>query len=226
MVEAIDHGIAVGQFYVNLLSRSVGVAELGYWTGPSHQGHGYAAEALGLLRDWVPEQFGVDRLTLYIDPENVASLRTAAAAGFEAEAEFAGYELVGDEFRPMIRFGWGSGSGDIGTVARLEQRMWANGYRDSPEWFDRHLHRDFVEIGASGRQWSRSEMLAEPIGEIECEVPLPDLEIDMLSDDKALVTYRSVQPDRVAHRTSVWLRAADGGWSLRHHQGTISTGLT
>ena len=39
-------------------------------------------------------------------------------------------------------------------------------------------------------------------------------------EDAALVTYRTVEPDRVARRVSVWTRT-DGTWRLRYHQGTV-----
>ncbi len=40
-------------------------------------------------------------------------------------------------------------------------------------------------------------------------------------DGVALVTYRTVEPTRVALRVSVWMRGADGAWRLRYHQGTV-----
>jgi RimJ/RimL family protein N-acetyltransferase len=58
--------------------------EIGYWIAPDARGHGYAAEATATLADW---GFGVGlpRIRLACDVQNLASARTALAAGFRFE---------------------------------------------------------------------------------------------------------------------------------------------
>ena len=53
-----------------------------------------------------------------------------------------------------------------------------------------------------------------------------DLEPMSLSADIVLLTYRIDDPERPSLRCSVWVRADDGDWLLRFHQGTLvrSTG--
>jgi hypothetical protein len=87
---------------------------------------------------------------------------------------------------------------------------------------------EFVEFGSSGRRWSRAATLDAlrdaPPADVEIEAFL----VDLLSDDIALVTYRSrvAGPDgrrTEALRASVWVRR-DGAWRIRFHQGTAARG--
>jgi hypothetical protein len=98
----------------------------------------------------------------------------------------------------------------------------ALGRRD-PSWpggIGALLDPRFLEIGASGRTWTRAtigELLSQPTPET---VRFVDFDVIHAGDDCALVTYRTVEPDRVARRVSVWTRT-DGTWLLRYHQGTV-----
>jgi RimJ/RimL family protein N-acetyltransferase len=58
--------------------------DIGYWIAPAAQGRGYATEATRLLADWAFGH-GVRRVQLNCDVRNVASARTALAAGFRYE---------------------------------------------------------------------------------------------------------------------------------------------
>jgi RimJ/RimL family protein N-acetyltransferase len=61
-----------------------GDPEIGYWVAPPARGQGYAAEAAGVLAGWAFE-LGVRRVRLLCDVGNIASARTALAAGFRFE---------------------------------------------------------------------------------------------------------------------------------------------
>src|SRR5690606_38782805 len=50
-------------------------ASMGYWVIASARGHGFAAAGLRAAADYAFESFKVERLELYIEPENAASLR-------------------------------------------------------------------------------------------------------------------------------------------------------
>jgi len=211
-----------GNLFIDLSMQSVGCASVGYWIAASHRGQGLAGDALRLARDWAPSEFGVERLTLYIEPENTASLRTAISAGFVPERRLATFERVGDRFAEMVCHGFGQGgqaAADRAIVGVLEHRMWMNGYRDAAEWFDHWMHADFGEFGRSGTVWTRPVILAQQIGEIDVSLPLSDLAMDRLNDDTMLVTYRSDQGIGPANRSSLWLREGDE-WRMRFHQGT------
>ena len=110
-------------------------------------------------------------------------------------------------------------------IVELERMLWRPESRNDPEVVDRLLHRDYVEVGSSGRLWARDEIL-EPVGEFTAE--LADFSAVSLTADVVLVTYTSVVADlpgtdevtqRPVRRTSLWVRSGDR-WGLRFHQGT------
>jgi ribonuclease HI len=112
----------------------------------------------------------------------------------------------------------GAADGDVGAeLARLERAMWDVGTRSDPVWMDAHLAADFLELGRSGRCWSRDEVIAERPDAIACRIE--DLDVRFLVAEVALVTYRSIEPRGDALRTSVW-RYDALSWRLVHHQAT------
>jgi glyoxylase I family protein len=108
----------------------------------------------------------------------------------------------------------------------LELALARRDARALPAGFEAVLHEDFVEIGSSGRTWSRNEVLAalrtgavRPRG-----VAIDGFAAVPLRPDTVLVTYEAVVdaepgPGRRTSRSSIWL-FLDGGWRLRFHQGT------
>ncbi|MGI8677351.1 MAG: GNAT family N-acetyltransferase [Jatrophihabitans sp.] len=64
--------------------RLTGQADVGYWIAPDARGHGYAREVCRLLASF-GFGLGLPRVQLVCDVRNVASARTALAAGFGFE---------------------------------------------------------------------------------------------------------------------------------------------
>lgn len=64
--------------------RLTGQQDVGYWIASDFRGHGYAAEATGVLTDWAFAH-GLRAVRLMCDVRNVASAHTALAAGFRYE---------------------------------------------------------------------------------------------------------------------------------------------
>jgi hypothetical protein len=86
---------------------------------------------------------------------------------------------------------------------------------------ERHLHRDFVEFGKSGKVWTRDDVVAFVIADPPEMVAISDLEVVRLKDDLALITYRTVSGDDTrALRSSIWI-FEEGRWQMRFHQGTL-----
>ncbi len=109
------------------------------------------------------------------------------------------------------------------TAAWLVAAETALGRRDAswPGGIEALLDPAFLEIGASGRTWTRAtigELLAQPSSPASAR--FVDFDVIPIGQDAALVTYRTIEPDRVARRVSVWTRT-DGAWRLRYHQGTV-----
>ncbi|MEM9465614.1 MAG: GNAT family N-acetyltransferase [Actinomycetota bacterium] len=78
-----------------------GRAEIGYWVRPGARGRGAAGAALALLADWALAHLDLHRLSLFIEPGNTASKRTADHGGFEYEARLRQWERIGTEPRDM-----------------------------------------------------------------------------------------------------------------------------
>lgn len=81
------------------------------------------------------------------------------------------------------------------------------------------LDPDFEEFGVSGRMWTRDAMMASLAEDASADVSLDVLNVDVLDDATALLTYRTAGRTGSALRSSLWRRSA-GQWRLRFHQGT------
>jgi hypothetical protein len=80
----------------------------------------------------------------------------------------------------------------------------------------------FREHGASGRAYSRTDVLDSYEFGCPMEIELDDFGVVMIGPDAALATYRSRGTDgRQSHRASVWVRN-DDRWQMVFHQGTMT----
>ena len=89
--------------------------------------------------------------------------------------------------------------------------------RADPDAVAALLDPAWTEFGASGRRWSRAEMLAviAPVGDPDLEV----LSVEPLAPDVVLLLWRSHTDAGSSLRSSVWVRSG-GRWRQRFHQGT------
>ena len=82
---------------------------------------------------------------------------------------------------------------------------------------------DFLEIGSSGRKYSKSDVLDALPDLPRRKFSLNDFQVRELAPDLALVNYRSqaVAKDSIAwaHRTTIWARR-NGQWQIVFHQAT------
>jgi len=115
---------------------------------------------------------------------------------------------------------------DAELVMRSERALLSSVTRRDAREVDRLLDEDFEEIGASGRLWSRSEMIhalaAERRGDDDV-IRDTEMRACVLGPELILLTYVSDRDGRRARRSSLWRRTATG-WRLRHHQGTVLDG--
>ena len=83
----------------------------------------------------------------------------------------------------------------------------------------------FREIGASGRVFDRSAIIAELAAERPEPTPreLDDVATMQLADDVVLLTYRLRGPSGVSRRSSIWRMTAHGP-RIEFHQGTPAAG--
>ncbi|MGB6692042.1 MAG: nuclear transport factor 2 family protein [Terracidiphilus sp.] len=87
------------------------------------------------------------------------------------------------------------------------------------------LADDFVEFGASGRVWSRDQIV-ESLATEDFQPPAMEaFQCRVLAPAVALITYRTMRTNAqtdtrtLTLRSSVWVEQ-DGKWRLRFHQGT------
>ena len=81
----------IGQIDVHDVDWDHARAELGIWTAPAHRGRGVATGALGLAGRWLLSECGLARVQLVTEPDNVAMVAAARAAGFVEEGALRGY---------------------------------------------------------------------------------------------------------------------------------------
>ena len=105
----------------------------------------------------------------------------------------------------------------------LEESLWRPQTRCDVRYMNTVLAPEFIEFGQSGRVYDRDAILSAPIANFNAKLPLPEFAVRMLTDDLALVTYRSEvqygEELQRANRSSVWRRGI-AGWRLEFHQGT------
>jgi hypothetical protein len=121
----------------------------------------------------------------------------------------------------------------LATLRALEVELHRTATRADRARMDALLHPDFIEFGRSGAVWTREATLDEFSGPGAAPkgptIHAQDFELRVLSDNLALLSYRSAHvdaagaKDRWTLRSSLWQRNADGAWQMRFHQGTPTT---
>ncbi len=107
------------------------------------------------------------------------------------------------------------------TLLALEVALARRDVTALPGGLEGVLDDRFLEIGTSGRTWTREATIAALLAErLTSDVTIADFEVDEVGPGVVIARFVSVGPDdRRALRSSVWVRA-DAGWRLRFHQGT------
>jgi aminoglycoside 6'-N-acetyltransferase len=96
-------GTAIGDVAVGIHDDSR-QASIGYSIAPTHQGRGYATEAVTAVIDALFGEAGVHRITASIDPRNVASHRVLDKLGFRFEGRSPQSVFVRGEWADDDRF--------------------------------------------------------------------------------------------------------------------------
>src|ERR1051325_2093027 len=86
--EPADDGAIIGGASVYDIEALSARASVGYWVAAHARGRGVATHAVLLLARWAFTELGIARLQLTCGPDNAASQRVAAKAGFTREAVF------------------------------------------------------------------------------------------------------------------------------------------
>lgn len=114
------------------------------------------------------------------------------------------------------------------TLKSLETRLHETASRSDQQFMNAILHKDFMEIGRSGRNYSRDEILAEFAADASLpEISASEFQLCHLAEAVWLLTYRTALIDdngalhRHSLRSSIWLQT-ESGLQLRFHQGTAT----
>jgi hypothetical protein len=107
----------------------------------------------------------------------------------------------------------------------LERALLTVAVRRDPVALDALLADEFREFGASGRTYTKREVVEALQEESPAVLALDGFCAEPLGEGIVLVTYRSSRSEdgvatRYALRSSVWMRR-DGRWQIVFHQGTI-----
>ncbi|MEB3311560.1 MAG: hypothetical protein VKJ02_15140 [Snowella sp.] len=98
--------------------------------------------------------------------------------------------------------------------------------------FERMTDEAFVEVGASGRQYSREYILEDVLKRYEnpeyrgIHAPpentwkTKDFHCHTIAPNTYLLTYILIQDKRVTRRVSIWQQCSDD-WKILYHQGTL-----
>lgn len=90
--------------------------------------------------------------------------------------------------------------------------------------FEAMTAKDFWEIGASGRRYSREYVLdtlaARRENPLEDRFEAADFHCRELARDLYLLTYTLLQGERKTRRATIWQRSP-AGWKVLFHQGTV-----
>ncbi|MBR4892212.1 MAG: GNAT family N-acetyltransferase [Alphaproteobacteria bacterium] len=91
----VDGKIVGGHGFVNF-NEEYKFAELGYWLAPDFNGRGLVVRGIAALENLAFGQFGLNRLQIKVDTENVKSQAVAVRAGYVKEGILRhGYVLHG-----------------------------------------------------------------------------------------------------------------------------------
>jgi Uncharacterized protein conserved in bacteria len=105
----------------------------------------------------------------------------------------------------------------------LEQQLAQVGRKLSAEDASSLIAEDFVEFGASGKVWSKTEIIASMSQWPPIERIVENFSVRELSDSVCLVTYKSVgvkgQASPFSLRSSIWRHTGER-WQIVFHQGT------
>lgn len=110
------------------------------------------------------------------------------------------------------------------TILALEEQLLTHEVRRDSLRLQQLLADDFLETGASGRQWNKTQSIEALLQEDFLTRAISDFAARQLADGIVLATYRcecfSVEGYQAGSlRSSLWRRKGDS-WELVYHQGT------
>jgi [ribosomal protein S5]-alanine N-acetyltransferase len=82
-----------------------GIAQMSYWVVPAQRGRGFASRIARLACDYAFAELAVERMEVYVEPDNAASRAAARNAGFGEEGVLRLHEVTTNgERRDVVRY--------------------------------------------------------------------------------------------------------------------------
>jgi [ribosomal protein S5]-alanine N-acetyltransferase len=85
MIVRRSDGVVMGGVGLQRIEEESGRAEVGYWLGRQHRGHGYATEAVNVLLRVGFHRLGIHRIEARVFPGNSPSIQVVRRGGFRYE---------------------------------------------------------------------------------------------------------------------------------------------
>jgi hypothetical protein len=108
-------------------------------------------------------------------------------------------------------------------VMKLERELLEPAVRADTQRLDALLADDFLEVGAAGELFTKSEVLARLPSENGVAISTSAMQAYLLAPSVMLVTYAAQRSHAGkttrSLRSSVWIKNTRG-WQMRYHQGT------
>lgn len=112
-------------------------------------------------------------------------------------------------------------------LRKLEESLLQNKIRSNRDKLNELLHQDFIEIGYSGKTYTKANVLVDLPNQQSLDIELwsQDYSFMTLSTDTVLLTYKQAsinhngQLIRHAKRSSIWFNNK-GSWQMKFHQAT------
>ncbi|VVM62297.1 hypothetical protein PS662_01369 [Pseudomonas fluorescens] len=106
------------------------------------------------------------------------------------------------------------------TLLELEQCLLSRSTRLDAGEISRLIADDFLEFGASGGIWTKTDLIERLPDELFIHRTISDFTVKPLSAHSALVTYQCHTDASHSMRSSIWRRQEEQ-WQMVFHQGTF-----
>ena len=196
------------------------------------RGRGLGAEALDAAAGHIfRTRPSVLRFEGQTRADNVAMRRTFSRRGWVQEAHYRdGWPIEGGEPVASVAYALMRRDRDSRAVPDAIRRAWeaeeqllTPGVRSDPARVGALLAEGFVEIGQSGRRWTRDEIVAALVHEPGVgDAVVSDREARMIGPDLVLLEYRVRFDGRDSRRAALW--RCDPHPRCVFHQGTAVGG--
>jgi [ribosomal protein S5]-alanine N-acetyltransferase len=111
LADGTGWSFAIAELHTDRAAGSAGLwrhegrpATAGYLVAPACRGSGYAKAALRALTTFAWTQPDIERVELFIEPTNLASIAVARNCGYREEAFLTRHSEIGGQLRDMVRY--------------------------------------------------------------------------------------------------------------------------